>query len=1492
MKNRRLLSLLLALVMLVGLAPTALAELPAGTTVGEHDHHYVLEPYDSYPPTCLEEGQNVYYCDICYENYYYETVPPLGHDWGPWIVDVEGTCQQYGSRHRVCNRDSSHVETERYPGDHVFGPWEVTQPGTCIQREVSVHTCIYCGYTEWEYGGYGTHDWGEWKVVKQPTPTEPGMEERVCRYTEEHRETREIPYQGDNGEPVPGTVPDNKLPVTLSIVVGEAKPLGEYIQSTWTATNTGTVAWVFDSPGVPLYEAGTYDWTDSNAKSGVVCQPGESIVFNVGIRVMESMVAAGAVYLPDLQVWVASESHPERRACSNACDIYVPLDGAKGTMSATLSGGHGDGTGKQVGDMVYVPLTLTNTGSLDWQWLKFDAFGPADAKYDESDVYKYTELVIFRAPGESFHFQLGIQVMPEDAANGAIQRTVICGVDNGWGNPDFQQAWSNELPIYIPLPDAVPVPNESGAALHLEALCLSAEPFDMSGGSTGDIQYLLTVANVGDVPCQLEDTYLVNFNFIDYTPTQLLYPGESTSYALSHTFLESDVDTDGRLHIIFRADGHTLALQPVMSNEVALSHEVETGDMPWTPPTDTEPADVTVVKEEVIQPHDALGYLEGETVIYRIIVTNNSEYTLTNVAVQDDLYGPEPIEVFPSLAPGEYRSVNFDYIVNDANAENGAIYNVANASWPDPGTGETIQSWSNTVIVPTTTVPSGELYGLSISITFLQPPANGSYYVEGEQFPVRVDWENASDKTMNTVDLFDSVAVSMGTAPYGNILRNATLAPGEHGSFTSMYVTDEIDVDFGHVRDWAKITGYADGNLYYDDACVEEPAGKEPPSQPPFGPGTFTKTGEAVTCVTTLTAHGDSQNRYTLAPCPEHAEALRQADALIAAAGEDPVALASAWTEVRKLWQAELDEMYEKLLNSAEGGAKDAILAAQSNFSQYIAAQEALLNAYAPDEAAKTLQTLAEMIMRSAPACGLTVGRKENGEVTFTEILDEAHAERAVGIDTMLHNSRTREQYATVFEKAQRASLADADSIINALYKAADKETRAVIVQARTSVDALRQAQKSMLDFLYPNNPETVNEVLAQWMRQYSIFVCENLNTAWGEASASSKAAAPAPTAEPTPEPTPVPTAEPTQEPTPVPTPEPTPEPTPAPTNVPGGSVNVKIEAPDGGEYGFRLSLINEASANPPFETVTGKYTFFTRKAGDYTLIVEPLGDAVIIAADGEPVTLDADGVYSALVTLYSGEKLPNIVLTAAVPAPAPEPEPESAAEPQAEPAAEDSALIGTWYLTELRMGDTVMSPGSLGMNMIFVLNGDGTANVTVETPDGAEESVGAWSEKDGAMEISLDGDTETFDYADGVLSGDLGGVIGVFSQEAPAAYALPQAIAAEKEADFFGAWRLTGLMMNGVIMPTSMLEMNNTFVIEAGKATETSGEGENAVTTEYTTAFADGALILQAPNPLYPAYGEEMNTVVLRLCDNGQLTYDQELFGEMIALFLDPAAE
>jgi len=109
--------------------------VPDGDTMEQefnHDWHYTETL-----PTCTKDGEKVGECSRCGMKET-EKISALGHEWGDWTVTTPATCTNEGVETRICNRDSSHVETRTIP----------TTGHNWVDNGNGTHTCTNCGATE------------------------------------------------------------------------------------------------------------------------------------------------------------------------------------------------------------------------------------------------------------------------------------------------------------------------------------------------------------------------------------------------------------------------------------------------------------------------------------------------------------------------------------------------------------------------------------------------------------------------------------------------------------------------------------------------------------------------------------------------------------------------------------------------------------------------------------------------------------------------------------------------------------------------------------------------------------------------------------------------------------------------------------------------------------------------------------------------------------------------------------------------------------------------------------------------------------------------------------------------------------------------------------------------------------------------------------------------------------------------------------------------
>lgn len=161
------------------------------------------EQYLKSAATCIAKA--VYYksCTVCGEKgtETFEYGNPLGHDYGAWTSNDNGT------HTRVCSRDAIHTETENCSG----GEATCTEQATCefcgkkygeplghtykpewiTNEQRHWHVCARCDHIK----DMGVHRFGEWSIVRRPTSTKTGERVRSCTICN-YEETEELPVTG------------------------------------------------------------------------------------------------------------------------------------------------------------------------------------------------------------------------------------------------------------------------------------------------------------------------------------------------------------------------------------------------------------------------------------------------------------------------------------------------------------------------------------------------------------------------------------------------------------------------------------------------------------------------------------------------------------------------------------------------------------------------------------------------------------------------------------------------------------------------------------------------------------------------------------------------------------------------------------------------------------------------------------------------------------------------------------------------------------------------------------------------------------------------------------------------------------------------------------------------------------------------------------------------------------------------------------------------
>lgn len=191
-------------------------------TIIKHNAEY----YEAKDPTCTENGFVAYwYCKHCGKRFFDEectkgisakdvVIDPIGHVWNDYYtVDVEPTCTKVGETSIHCAFCDARTSVTELPmTNHIYGDWVITEEPTCTEEGTMVKTCTKCDAVKKATVSATGHDWqpedgsseqvecsqcgevknksdyvecdhefGEWSVLIEPTCSEEGYKERVCK---------------------------------------------------------------------------------------------------------------------------------------------------------------------------------------------------------------------------------------------------------------------------------------------------------------------------------------------------------------------------------------------------------------------------------------------------------------------------------------------------------------------------------------------------------------------------------------------------------------------------------------------------------------------------------------------------------------------------------------------------------------------------------------------------------------------------------------------------------------------------------------------------------------------------------------------------------------------------------------------------------------------------------------------------------------------------------------------------------------------------------------------------------------------------------------------------------------------------------------------------------------------------------------------------------------------------------------------------------------
>ena len=299
-----------------------------------------------------------------------------------------------------------------------------------------------------------------------------------------------------------------------------------------------------------------------------------------------------------------------------------------------------------------------------------------------------------------------------------------------------------------------------------------------------------------------------------------LQPDEGHGYVVTYIPTQEDADDGFVINVAEgnyydRTTGETVS---IISNPVT----VDVGQQKGVP-------ELSLMKYVTSTPANGAFYQEGETITYKFILTNHSNIPVYSVGIYDPLnvVGGEiaPLYKTSFLAPYDTVETGFSYTVTHEDVEN--LTDIINQGlaeyYPDPD-GEDYTIFSNTVITPIgkELPPDPELpyIDMNVTKTAVNPPANGQWYVEGEQVVFMITFSNTGDEPLHLSDYIDEVFNAANSFSFTVDLSDAEIAPHTSASYSYPYTVTKEDAEGGFVRNevefwaWAEIEPFGRQDFY------------------------------------------------------------------------------------------------------------------------------------------------------------------------------------------------------------------------------------------------------------------------------------------------------------------------------------------------------------------------------------------------------------------------------------------------------------------------------------------------------------------------------------------------------------------------------------------------------------------------------------------------------------------------------------------------------
>ncbi len=526
---------------------------------------------------------------------------------------------------------------------------------------------------------------------------------------------------------------------------------------------------------------------------------------------------------------------------------------------------------------------------------------------------------------------------------------------------------------------------------------------------------------------------------------------------------------------------------------------------------------IYIYKEVVNVPANDMFFVEGETIQFKVFVSNPTGKNLTDYVIYEPM---SPGGVLASGGAAAAGAVLADdivpYWVTGIDAVDGSVTNVVTVhAIAEDGTKYIAMSEP----VKALTGIEGD-YILEKTVDW--KPKNGYFYTEGEAIDYEISFTNNSDHVVDEVGISDWFDV-YGPTSYDPIY---SVGPGETVSVKFQWTVNYDDCVRGGLVNYAQAVVWYDTIPMHMNAIpvvvmtgFNKPKPKPTPIPEP-APET-TPTPEATPapeepakeyCERTLTGKGMNVREYSLEYCQEHAAIAEAVRALVDQGAPD------AWEQAVALWTEAVNAEYDELIAASTETGKALLMDERVLFFIQLDCRRASLEQEAPENAAMLISEQlmnkcadlcyeahaeteersdsqynglwTETIAPEAAETCLRVVAADGTLVRYQEDLCQRHRKPEQTVDALLRDSDSLEKRANAWQSAKHLWLVELDALTNEKYLAADAAGRAIIAAERVSFGNWLNARETLLQLMYPGRPEIVNEVIADTIRARVIDLC------------------------------------------------------------------------------------------------------------------------------------------------------------------------------------------------------------------------------------------------------------------------------------------------------------------------------------------------------------------------------------------------------------------